>query len=119
MPPAAGQGLLRFAAMIPVLLLILFVGILWLLGLACGPARRRYVTTLSAQAMTVVGRLIHASSDPDRTVSSPSPRSSCTAHADGALASAGAVDAYPGSRAGLRNSQSGIMMEIYTRYSPL
>jgi hypothetical protein len=41
----------RVAAVAPVILLMLFTGLLWLLGLVCGADRRRYVTDLSQQAM--------------------------------------------------------------------
>lgn len=56
---AAGHGVLRVAGILPAVLLVLFIGVLWLLGLACRQPRRDYVTTLSAQAMTVIGALLH------------------------------------------------------------
>lgn len=37
----------RAAAAVPASLLILFVGMLWLFGFACGKERREYVTTIS------------------------------------------------------------------------
>jgi hypothetical protein len=46
-----GPSLGRAAVAIPASLLVLFVGLLWLLGLACGDKRRTYVTTISDQAM--------------------------------------------------------------------
>jgi hypothetical protein len=48
--PAAG----RVAAVVPVTLLSLFVGLLWLIGLACGTDRRQYVTKISDQAMRAI-----------------------------------------------------------------
>jgi len=53
--------LVRVAAVIPVVLIVLFVGLLWLLGLICGRERRRYVTNLSRQAMGAIGVLLHRS----------------------------------------------------------
>ena len=50
---------MRVAAVVPVVLLVLFTGIIWVLGLMCGKDRRRYVTTLSQQAMTAIGVLLH------------------------------------------------------------
>jgi hypothetical protein len=54
--------MLRIAAVIPVVLLVLFTGLLWLLGFFAGRERRRYVTTLSKQAMGTVGALLHSPS---------------------------------------------------------
>ena len=51
--------MMRVAAVIPVILLVLFMGLLWLLGLMCGRERRRYVTNLSQQAMEAIGALLH------------------------------------------------------------
>jgi hypothetical protein len=53
--------MVRVAAVIPAVLLVLFVGLLWLLGLMCGRERRRYVTDVSQQAMTVIGALLPGS----------------------------------------------------------
>jgi hypothetical protein len=44
--------MVRVAAVIPVVLPVLFTGLLWLLGLICGPERRRYVTNLTHLAMS-------------------------------------------------------------------
>jgi hypothetical protein len=55
----AGTTMMRAAAVIPVVLLVLFTGLLWLLGLMCGRERRRYVTNLSQQALNVIGELLH------------------------------------------------------------
>jgi len=60
-PPGAGQAMMRAAAVIPVVLIVLFTGLLWLLGLMCGRDRRRYVTGLSRQAMDAIGVLLHGS----------------------------------------------------------
>jgi hypothetical protein len=59
MLPGAGLALMRAAAVIPVVLLVLFTGLLWLLGLLCGRERRSYVTELSRQAMSAVGGLMY------------------------------------------------------------
>jgi hypothetical protein len=50
----AGPATMRVAAVVPVTLLVLFTGLLWLLGLMCGSERRCYVTELSQQAMEAV-----------------------------------------------------------------
>jgi hypothetical protein len=55
MPPSVGPAMMRVAAVIPVVLLVLFTGLLWLLGLVCGRERRRYVTNLSQQTMGAIG----------------------------------------------------------------
>ena len=59
MPPGVGSAIVRAAAVIPVLLLVLFTGLLWLLGLMCGRERRRYVMNLSRQVMGVISELLH------------------------------------------------------------
>ena len=69
MPPGAGPAMVRVAAVVPVVLLVLFTGLLWLLGLVCGRERRRYVTNLSQQAMGVVGVLLHGPSAPSAAAS--------------------------------------------------
>lgn len=58
MLPGAGSAMIRVAAVVPVVLLVLFTGLLRLLGLMCGCERRRYVTDLSRQAMDVIGVLL-------------------------------------------------------------
>ena len=58
MPPGAGSAMMRIAAVIPVVLLVLFTGLLWLLGLICDRERRRYVADLTRQAMGVIGVLL-------------------------------------------------------------
>ncbi len=59
MAPGVGSAMLRIAAVIPVILLVLFMGLLWLLGFFAGRDRRRYVTTLSRHVMAAVGTLLH------------------------------------------------------------
>jgi hypothetical protein len=54
--PAAG----RIAAMIPVTLLTVFAGILWLLGLMVSDKRREYVTEISNQAMRAASAMMGA-----------------------------------------------------------
>jgi hypothetical protein len=70
-----GTAVVRAAAVVPAILLVLFTGLLWLLGLLCGPERRKYVMTLSRQAMGAVGLLLH---DPATMSSLPRPRSSAS-----------------------------------------
>jgi hypothetical protein len=41
------------------MLLVLFTGLLWLLGLMCSRDRRRYVMNLSQQSMDAIGVLLH------------------------------------------------------------
>ena len=48
-------AMVRIAAVVPVVLLVVFTGLLWLLGLIRGRERRRYVTDLSRQAMEAIG----------------------------------------------------------------
>lgn len=57
-----GPSVARVAAVVPASSLILLVGLLWLLGLACDDGRRAYVTTISAQAMQTAQTLFHGSS---------------------------------------------------------
>ena len=59
MPPGAGAVIVRAAAVVPVLLLIVFTGMLWLLGLACGEKRRAYVTAVSDRAMGTIEVMLH------------------------------------------------------------
>jgi hypothetical protein len=56
-----GTSISRAAAIIPATLLIVFIGLLWLLGLLCDKDRRNYVVTLSQQAMDAVGILVRGS----------------------------------------------------------
>jgi hypothetical protein len=58
--PAAG----RVAAAVPVTLLVLFAGVLWLLGLACGKDRRQYLAKISEQAMQAASAILQGSSRP-------------------------------------------------------
>jgi hypothetical protein len=74
MAPGLGPALVRVAAVVPVVLLVLFTGLLWLLGLLCGRERRRYVTDLSRQAMEAIAALLHGPPAPLR----PPPRGRST-----------------------------------------
>jgi hypothetical protein len=65
-PGPAGPAAVRVAAVVPAVLLVVFIGLLWLLGLMCGQDRRRYVTNLSRQAMATVGMLLHGPADVPR-----------------------------------------------------
>ena len=60
----AGPAMVRVAAVVPVVLLVLFTGLLWLLGLICGGERRRYVTNLTQLAMGAVDAWLHETSTP-------------------------------------------------------
>jgi hypothetical protein len=71
MPPGMGPAMVRVAAVVPVVLLVLFTGVLWLLGLMCGRERRRYVIILSQQAMSAAGVLLHGSSAVERAAPKP------------------------------------------------
>jgi hypothetical protein len=59
MPPGVGPIVVRVAAVIPVVLLVLFTGLLWLLGIVCGEKRRLYVTSISGQAMSAIEVMLH------------------------------------------------------------
>jgi putative Mn2+ efflux pump MntP len=59
MPPGVGLAAVRVATVVPVVLIVLFTGLLWLLGLMCGPQRRLYVTHISQQAIGAIGVLLH------------------------------------------------------------
>jgi hypothetical protein len=50
------------ARTVPVVLLVVYAMLLGLLGLFFGPARRRYVTVLSQQALGTAGTLMSAGS---------------------------------------------------------
>jgi hypothetical protein len=54
--PAAG----RVAAVVPVTLLTVFAGLLWLLGLVAGEKGREYVTEISNQAMRAASAMMGA-----------------------------------------------------------
>jgi fumarate reductase subunit D len=57
--PAVSFSIARLAAAVPAAILVLFIGLLWLLGLLCGKERRKYITTLSRQAMGALAALLH------------------------------------------------------------
>ena len=44
-------------AVVPITLIVIFLGVLWLLGLACGEDRRKYVADLSTQARETISVL--------------------------------------------------------------
>jgi len=56
-PHSALEVIRPAAAAIPVVLIISFIGVLWILGLACGEKRREYVTKLSGQASNMIAIL--------------------------------------------------------------
>jgi hypothetical protein len=55
---------------VPATLMVLFVGLLWLIGLACSERRRAYVIVISGQAMGKVHDLLRTA--PDAYGSAPS-----------------------------------------------
>ena len=57
--PGSGTAVVRAATVVPVILLVLFAGLLGLLGLLCGRERRKYVINLHRQAMSTAGTLMH------------------------------------------------------------
>jgi hypothetical protein len=59
MPPGAGAVIVRAVAVVPAVLLILFTGLLCLLGLVCGEQRRAYVTAISSRAMSTIEVMLH------------------------------------------------------------
>lgn len=67
--PAAG----RVVAVVPVTLLVLFVGLLWLLGLFFGKGGRQYVTKISAQAMQAASAMMKDMSRTEAPASSRRP----------------------------------------------
>lgn len=60
MVASIGSQAIRLAVVIPATLLVVFVGLLWLLGLPCDTERREYVTEISDQAMRAASNLLHA-----------------------------------------------------------
>jgi hypothetical protein len=52
--PGGGRAVARLAAAVPVVLIVLFVGLLWVIGLFCSEKRRKYVTRISAQGLQTV-----------------------------------------------------------------
>jgi hypothetical protein len=49
-----GRAAARLAAVVPVALIVVFIGLLWIVGLFCGDKRRRYVTRISERALEAV-----------------------------------------------------------------
>jgi hypothetical protein len=66
--PAAG----RMVAAVPVTLLSLFIGLLWLIGLACGEERRQYVMKISDQMMRAVSSIWQSALPPESSSNRPS-----------------------------------------------
>ena len=56
---SSGHVIVKIATVVPVTLLVLCTGFLWLLGLPCDRGRREYVTDLSRQALEASVSLIH------------------------------------------------------------
>jgi hypothetical protein len=64
--PHSGLEAIRPAAVaLPVVLIIIFLGLLWMLGLGCGKERRKYVTELSKKACNTIAILYGSAPQPD------------------------------------------------------
>lgn len=59
MLPTSRTALVQVALVVPVILLVLFAGLLGLVGLLCGRERRKYVTSLYRLTLDTVGELMH------------------------------------------------------------
>jgi hypothetical protein len=59
LPVGSAAAVTKALSVLPAVLIVLFIGLMWPLGLLCNGERRRYVTELSRQAMGVVGQLLH------------------------------------------------------------
>jgi len=59
MVPGLGGSIVRAAAVVPIVILVMFVGLLWLMGLFCSKERRGYVVRISSQAMRTLSPLLH------------------------------------------------------------
>jgi hypothetical protein len=53
-----GPAMIRAATIIPAALIVLFLGLLWLVGLACGDQRRTYVIVITDHAMRALHSLL-------------------------------------------------------------
>jgi hypothetical protein len=75
---AIGPAAARVAVVVPVVVLMLFIGPLWLLGLVCGKGGREYVTKISDQAMRAACTMLQGanSQDPSAPGQLPAPTSS-------------------------------------------
>jgi hypothetical protein len=71
MPHAACPAAGRIAAALPVTLISLFIGLLWLIGLACGKERRQYVTKISEQAMHAISSIWQGASPAEPSSNRP------------------------------------------------
>jgi hypothetical protein len=59
--PGVGIGAIRVAAVVPAVVIVLFLGPLWLVGLVCADGRRAYVEAVSARALLAVEMLLGSS----------------------------------------------------------
>jgi hypothetical protein len=59
MVPGLGASVVRAIAVVPVVILVLFVGLLWLMGLFCSKERRGYVVRISSQVVHTLAPLLH------------------------------------------------------------
>lgn len=57
MPPGVGHAVVRVAAVVPVVLIVLFIGLLWLLGLVCRDKGKSYVLELTEHAVKAIKTL--------------------------------------------------------------
>jgi hypothetical protein len=79
MPQVASAAAGRIAAVLPITLLSLFIGLLWLIGLAGDKDRRKYVTEISGQAMAAISSIWENTGSFTTAPARPSP--ALTAHA--------------------------------------
>lgn len=61
------QSLGRAATVVPITLLTLFAGVLWLAGLFCGKERRSYVVKLNSQVMAAISSILSSPGDQEIT----------------------------------------------------
>jgi len=71
---AAGPTAERIALIVPVTLITLLVGLLWLVGLACGKDRRQYVKQISDQALGAIVSIWQSTGPPEFSALSSSRR---------------------------------------------
>jgi hypothetical protein len=74
-----GRSLERATAIVPATLLVLFAGLLWLIGLFCGKERRTYVMKISSQATATIRSVLSGAGQQTRdTAAAEQPESRLT-----------------------------------------
>jgi len=63
MLPTWGAALVRAALVVPVILLVIFAGLLGFVGLLCGRERRKYVMSITRLVLNTAGVLMHGPHD--------------------------------------------------------